>query len=145
MILGSFDGDGRPYVQGRLFIPRLKVDGYVDFLIDTGADFIGLHPNAGIPLGVPFAELKRPTPAQGIGGRQTYFIEPQCYLAFNDGARVRVYIVPIRIAKPDPEIAQLASVLGRPLLNDWRLNLDRIRNRVEIVARNAALTLKRVT
>lgn len=48
MITGSFDGEGRPYVQGRLIISRFKVDGFIDFLMDTGADTTTLHPDDGI-------------------------------------------------------------------------------------------------
>ena len=61
MITGSFDGEGRPYVQGRLIISRFKVDGFIDFLMDTGADTTTLHPDDGIQLHVPFIRLRNRT------------------------------------------------------------------------------------
>jgi hypothetical protein len=39
MLSGRFDGiSGRPYIDGRLSIPRLNLAADVSFLIDTGAD-----------------------------------------------------------------------------------------------------------
>ena len=36
MIVGKFDEHGRPYIEGRLIIPRLNVDRRMTFLLDTG-------------------------------------------------------------------------------------------------------------
>ena len=60
MILGSFDADGRPYMQGRLFFPRLQLDAYIDFLVDTGADVTTLHPPDSITMGIQFGDLSAP-------------------------------------------------------------------------------------
>ncbi len=38
MIIGEFDDRGRPYVEGRVIIPRLNINEIVTFLLDTGAD-----------------------------------------------------------------------------------------------------------
>ena len=50
MIMGYFDQFGTPWVEGRLIIQRLEVDGPVSFLVDTGADLCALHPPDGITL-----------------------------------------------------------------------------------------------
>ena len=52
MIEGYFDRHGRPYLQGRLIIERLQVDGPIEFLVDTGSDGTVLHPKDGQLLNV---------------------------------------------------------------------------------------------
>ena len=37
MLRGTFDTDGRPYMEGHLLIPRLRIASKVSFLVDTGA------------------------------------------------------------------------------------------------------------
>ena len=37
MIRGRFDHYRRPYVLGRLILPRWNIQGEVDFLVDTGS------------------------------------------------------------------------------------------------------------
>ncbi len=43
MIIGGFDEYGRPFIRGRLSIPRLDINSEIDFLLDTGADVTCLH------------------------------------------------------------------------------------------------------
>jgi hypothetical protein len=51
MIQGRFGNtSGRPYVEGRLVIPRLKVRGDISFIFDTGADQTVLMPMDGTRL-----------------------------------------------------------------------------------------------
>lgn len=39
MLRGRFgDTSGRPYLEGRLFLPRLKLQGDISFIVDTGAE-----------------------------------------------------------------------------------------------------------
>ena len=57
MIIGEFDEHGRPYVAGRLIIPRLRVDQRTAFLLDTGADRTCLHPRDTNRAGIPIEEL----------------------------------------------------------------------------------------
>ena len=48
MLRGRFGhANKRPYIQGRLFIPRLEVWSDVSFLVDTGADKTSLLPADG--------------------------------------------------------------------------------------------------
>lgn len=58
MITGSYGARGRPYVQGRLVIPRLSVDGYLDMLVDTGADSTTIHTDDAKKLTIPFRQFK---------------------------------------------------------------------------------------
>ncbi len=48
MLRGRFGhANKRPYIQGRLFIPRLEIWSDVSFLVDTGADKTSLLPADG--------------------------------------------------------------------------------------------------
>ncbi|MCH8109489.1 MAG: hypothetical protein IIB15_05105 [Chloroflexi bacterium] len=141
MITGSFDGEGRPYVQGRLIISRFKVDGFIDFLMDTGADTTTLHPDDGIQLNVPFNRLRNRTEVGGIGGTHEYFYEP-VILIFADGQRLRLYSIWMSIAKPHAATNALPSLLGRDILNQWRMRYDFPSNRLEFAVKSADATVR---
>ena len=87
MITGSYGARGRPYVQGRLVIPRLSVDGYLDMLVDTVADSTTIHTDDAKKLTIPFRQLKKPLPIDGIGGSHIYYHEP-AVVVFVDGKRL---------------------------------------------------------
>ncbi len=77
MIIGRFDEYGRPFIRGRLFIPRLGIDSEIDFLLDTGADVTCLHPGdlRLIRIGVDFIPSESVVEPSGIGGKGRYFEE----------------------------------------------------------------------
>ena len=76
MIIGGFDGRGRPYVECRVVIPRLQVNESIRFLLDTGADNTSLHPLDARRARIPFDQLGNRTNSRGIGGTSSYFREP---------------------------------------------------------------------
>ena len=111
MIVGYFEVDGRPYVRGRLSLPRLAIAGEVDFLIDTGASSTTLHPRDGVRLRCPFDALVLPIEFQGVGGLHTYYRET-AVVVFDDGVAERNFRIEISIAKPDALASGLDSLLG---------------------------------
>ena len=123
MIQGRFDHQRRPYVQGRLLLPRLNIQGDIDFLVDTGADSTIIHPLDGQKLGIPFGELQSEIVSVGIGGSHPYFPEDGLVL-FEDDARLRQYRCEVLIGKPSGILNRLPSLLGRSLLNRWRMVYD---------------------
>lgn len=123
MIRGQFDDQGRPYVQGWLILPRLNVQGEVEFLVDTGADSTIIHPPDGQKLGIPFGELWSGVVSVGIGGSHPYFSE-DALLLFEDETRLRQYRCEVLISKPSDSPNSLPSLLGRSLLNHWRMVYD---------------------
>ena len=90
VIRGRFDQQGRPYVQGWLILPRLNIQGDIEFLVDTGADSTIIHPSDGQRLRMPFEELQSEISSVGIGGSQPYFTE-DAVLLFEDDARLSEY------------------------------------------------------
>lgn len=133
MIAGYFDELGRPYVGGLVRIPRLNVDGWVDFLVDTGATATSLSPNDGDNLLVPASELISPVRHRGIGGTRTYYREPAVIL-FPDGTEWRRFDVGLYIAPPDEGADYLPSLLGRYVLNAVRMEYDFPAGRLELEA-----------
>ena len=67
MIAGYFDSEGTPWLDGRVIIERLGVDGPVRFLVDTGADSGALHSADGKVLGCRF-DLLDEDKVQSVGG-----------------------------------------------------------------------------
>ena len=118
MIIGELDDQRRPYVRGRLFIPRFRVDAEIRFLLDTGAENTSLHPMDSQRARIPFNLLENRVEAVGIGGNSTYFFE-LVELAFPDTSESLhyCYSVPILIAEPDEINAGLPSLLGRDVFN----------------------------
>lgn len=134
MIRRQFDHRGRPYVQGWLILPRANIQGEVEFLVDTGADSIIIHPSDGLKLGLPFGELHGEIVSVGIGGDHPYFVEDGVIL-FKDDARLREYRSEILIGKPSNNLNRLPSLLGRSLLNRWRVVYDPIGDRLTMIHR----------
>ena len=62
MLRGRFgDSTGRPYIEGRLIIPRLNIKSDMSFLVDTGADRSLLMPGDGRRLAIDYSKLGQPT------------------------------------------------------------------------------------
>ena len=134
-----FDLNGRPYIQGRLFLPRISVDGYIDFLVDTGADTTCLHPRDAKRLKTPFSKLRNPVSVDGAGGSNTYFLEPGL-LTVDDGRYVRAYFMRVAIAEPIEGIERLSSVLGQNILRYWKMRHDPPSGRLEFTVKAADIT-----
>ena len=133
MITGFFDERGRPYIEGQVWLPRLNVFEWVDFLVDTGATATSLSPNGGENLLVPVSELTNPVRHSGIGGSRTYYRKPAIIL-FPYEAEWRPFEVDLYIAPPDDGADYLPSLLGRDILNTLRMEYDFPARRLELEA-----------
>lgn len=121
-----------PHVQAFLFFPRLKVQGLVNFMIDTGADNTTLSLIDIERLNVDYRRLKRNSlvPVLGFGGERTCFREEALIVMRDEDART--YYLPTYIHIPKrgknridrEEQRKLLSVLGRDLINQCTLNTD---------------------
>ena len=141
MIVGRFSSDGRPFVQGRVKIPRLQVDDKVDFLLDTGADSTCLHPDDVTSLRIPVSKLSNLAPSRGVGGASAYYLE-DAVLIFTDGGMSRFYAVTLLVAAaPNEHSRDLPSLLGRNVINNWAVEYDPTNARLECTVRRADYTL----
>lgn len=131
MIAGWFDALDRPRVRARLIIPRLGVNGRVNFLVDTGATITTLHPDDGRRVNCPFDELRTPRNMAGVGGSNRYFQEPAVVVLY-DRAGTHTFDIELLVSKPHPPsaanphpvVSRPPSLLGRDVLNRMRTDYD---------------------
>ena len=101
------------------------------FLLDTGASITVVHPVDAIrELGIPPVRLASPEQwterrsGTGVGGTVTHYLVPAHYrFMHHDGSQQEIE-APIRIAQLQPGNAALPSLLGRDLLQNFRIVLD---------------------
>ena len=129
MIDGFFEVDGHAYLEGRVYLPRLRVGGPVYFLVDTGADATTLHPDDGQDMGLPFDELVNPIRVGGVGGYETYYDE-RARITFSGTDGSYVFEINLSVGKPSEESDGLESLLGVDILNRMRMDYDFRRGRV---------------
>jgi hypothetical protein len=138
MIIGRFDIAKRPYVECRLFIPRLRINSRLRFLLDTGSDDTCLHPRDASEAVIPFNLLRNRTMSHGIGGSSPYFHE-LAELAFPNASETTFYCyrVNLQIAEPSETNTGLPSLLGRDVFNHWYMRFDPPNLRLDFEVRHA--------
>ena len=90
-----------------------------------------IHPSDGKTINVPFGELCNSVEHRGIGGSRRYHSE-NAVIFFLDGSSLRRYPTVVSIAKPDDVLGATPSLIGRPLLNSWRMLYDPSNDKLEI-------------
>ena len=131
MLTGRFgDTTQRPYIEGRLILPRLQIGTDITFCVDTGADVTVLMPTDGMRLGVDYARLSGDQESVGIGGISRNFIEDAIVLFTDPGRYLYAYELNLVVCPPAPEILDVPSLLGRDILNRWRMRYDPTRDKL---------------
>ena len=133
---GYFDEEGRPRVAGYIYIPRLAAGGQVQFLLDTGADITSVNASDSDDLHIPRGRLSVPIGIGGIGGRG-YFSVEKAQIAFeNDSGSSRFSIYEINLHVAYSETGSLPSLLGRNIINRWRIDYDPLDGKLECEVRS---------
>ena len=133
MLRGWFgDTSGRPFLEGRLFIPRLGLRSDISFLVDTGSDKTTLLPADALRMGIDYALLQAsPVPAVGIGGTSRTFVEPAVAVFDEPGVAIYAYRIELEILAPgDDALATAPSLLGRDILRHWLMRYSPPTNRL---------------
>ena len=144
MILGRFGSTtGRPYVNGRLLLPRLDLSTNLSFLVDTGADASTLMPADGLAIGIDYQALIDPTVVGGMGGNATCFQE-NAVLAFDEPNRnlIRFYSITMIIPAVHQDLMRMPSIVGRDVLDRWRMHYDPSRAGLKFTVRSADQTIR---
>lgn len=124
MIIGKFAEAGRPYVRGFVTLPRLRITAEIAFLVDTGADLSLLAPSDAFTIGVDYTLLVSYAQSFGSAGVAFSFTEP-AVISFVDSERaLHTYDVDLAIAEPNVDIIHMPSILGRDILDRWRMIYD---------------------
>ena len=135
MLVGLFGKtSGRPYIEGRILIPRLRINTSIWLCVDTGSDTTTLMPGDGNSIGVDYSILSASGQSMGISGAVDSYKE-RAILAFTDqGQIIHGYDIDLTIISPDPErpgINRLPSLLGRDILNRWTMHYAPTADRLE--------------
>ena len=130
MLQGRFgDTSGRPYLSGRVIVPRLNVAGNVSFLFDTGADFTLLMPADAATMNIDFNALKSPSSSFGIGGSAKAYVEPASIVFVSrDGDRLFGYNIQLYIQHPTASAMRVPSLLGRDIIDRLRVTYNKSTN-----------------
>ena len=112
-------------------------------LVDTGASATCLHPADAIRAGIPFERLGNGIDYLGIGGTSAYFREA-ANLLFEDESYLRIYRLDLLIAAPTSNNRELPSLLGRDVLNRWRMDYNPTGDRLEWTVHDADHNLERI-
>jgi hypothetical protein len=121
---GEFgDPDGSPFIICEVWLPRFDLRRSFRLCIDTGATYTTLMPTEAFALGVGYTLLDDPFEVTTVGGTSAMFVELAEFIFTDADARaLYVYRVMLAIAPPSIEITHLPSLLGRDIINRWRID-----------------------
>jgi predicted aspartyl protease len=118
---------GRPVVEARVVMPRLRIAAFVSFLVDTGADFSAIHPEDAHILGVDFLrDFAGAVPAVvgGVGGTAREFRETAILIFRHISGERDELLLELGVASPSASNRGLPSLLGRDALKHYRLTFQ---------------------
>ena len=123
MLRGRFgDTSGTPYVEGQIKLPNFGLSSDISFLVDTGADRTELMPLNGLIMGLDYSRLSAVTSVRGIDGRPFNQFEELAVVTFSEARKnLYIYEIDIVIAPPTRYNRDIASILGRDILNRWEM------------------------
>ena len=128
----SRDGSlGPAYIIAIVSIPLLKIEQNVEFLIDTGATKTTILDRDAITLGISYAKLSRlRQPLLGLGGLVETYVARDAKLHFKteeglEHNEVLPELLVVKHRKVDDNIMRIPSVLGRDILNRYKLVYDK--------------------
>lgn len=145
MIVGTFDAKGWPFVRAIVSIPRFRIKGAVQFLLDTGADSTCLHLKDATNLHIPRQLLRDPDSIGGIGGSADYYHEEaDIFFLDSDPAnenRVVGYRVSLGITVCS-ETDGIPALLGRDVFNNWGIEYDYSAGHLRCYVRKSRYTMR---
>lgn len=132
MIRGRFwDTSGRPFIDGRLIIKKLKVISFISFCLDTGSDETVLLPIDSRRIALDFSKLTEKTSSCALSGNCELYAIP-AIVQFFESDYIYSYEILLKIAPINPDIMQLPSILGRNIFDHWSISYCRNKNRLNI-------------
>ena len=92
--------------------------------MDTGADSSMLMPTDSQVLGIQYDQLEGDRECGGIGGTVHCFVERTIVVFTDPGVALYAYDLDIDIMQNDPEMEGVPSLLGRDIIDRWRITYD---------------------
>ena len=141
---GWFEGTpGTPYIDAKVDLPALVITRSIHLLLDTGADTTVLMANDAARMGIDFRNVAPSSRlASGVGG-SIRLHQVSASITFSDAENLYVYRAELAIAEPGEHNRGLPSLLGRDILNRWRLRYDAPANALEAEVASADLVIPR--
>ena len=75
-------------------------------------------------VGVPYDLLENSSLITGIGGAKTVYLE-NAILGFAGSSHLYLYELPIGLTEHDPDLEGVPSLLGRDILDRWKISYCR--------------------
>lgn len=136
-----------PHVQAAIFLPRLNINGFASFMLDTGADNTTLSLIDSERLNINHRRLRPSSliPVTGFGGEQYCYVESGIVLLRDDDDGTTCYFslnvhIP-RKGKNSVEREQqrkIMSVIGRDLISQCEFRVHYQQGIIELTAPQAA-------
>ena len=106
-----------------MWIPRFNLTHRVHFCLDTGTDYTTLMPRDASSMRIDHAQLDDELVLATAGGAASVFLEP-ALVQFTDlgASRAYTYRIMMAIAAPSVGIMRVPSLLGRDIINRWRID-----------------------
>ncbi len=83
-----------------------------------------LLPDDGDRMGIDYAKLTGDQESVGIGGLSHNFVE-RAIVVFSEAKRfLHVYMINLAITPSDPDMRNMPSLLGRDILDQWRMTYN---------------------
>lgn len=126
------------YITAMLSLPKLRLRQRLDLLVDTGATKTTILDRDAQSIGISYSKLARSKlPLLGLGGSvETYIAkDAELYFRTQRGTEHKEVLTELLVVKHtlrDENIMRIPSVLGRDILNKYRLIYDRERYDVAI-------------
>jgi len=132
----------RPFVNGRIILPRLGIRYPVSLCIDTGADRTIIMPGDGYEMRLPYGRLQATSAAVGVGGRVSMYEEQGLVVFMADDRTKHIDEIRFTIAPNERELDALPSLLGRDIISRWRIDFNPPANelRCEVVTADRNIT-----
>lgn len=124
------------YITAVLAIPNLRVTHKIEFLIDTGATRTAILDRDAATVGIPYSRLSRmKAPLLGLGGVVGTYAAKHAEIYFkadnsSEHKETLQELVVVKHMDVDGNVLRIPSVLGRDILNKYRLIYD---NRNDLV------------
>ena len=126
------DGPLSPaYILAILTVPMLKIEQNIEFLIDTGATKTTILDRDAVTMGISYVKLsKLRQPLIGLGGLVETYVARDATLHFRtdqgvEHKEVLTELLVVKHKKVDENIMRIPSVLGRDVLNKYKLVYDK--------------------
>lgn len=114
----------------------MRISSFVSFLVDTGADRSMVGPADAMRMGVRYDLLENSSLITGIGGVKTVYLE-HAILGFAGSSHLHLYELPVGLTEHDSDLEGVPSLLGRDILDRWKIVYCRPDNILSFEVRTA--------